>query len=66
MKVHIDPEICAGFRVCIGVCPELFAMHDDGYAKVLCAEVPSEYEELVRTAASQCPSDAISISEGTA
>lgn len=63
MKVHVDPEICAGFRVCIGVSPEVFAMHEDGYAEVLCAEVPPELEDLVRTAASQCPSDAITISE---
>lgn len=63
MKVHVDPEICAGFRVCIGVSPEVFAMHDDGFAKVLCGDVPLELEEMVRTAASQCPSDAISITD---
>ena len=63
MKVRVDPEICAGFRVCIGVSPEVFAMHDDGYAVVLQADVPPDLEDMVRAAASQCPSDAISISE---
>lgn len=65
MKVRIDEEICAGFRVCIGILPELFSMHDDGYAVVLNGEVPSEFEDLVRRAASQCPSNAISISDDT-
>ncbi len=63
MKVHIDKEVCAGFRVCLGILPELFELHDDGYAVALHAEVPPEYEDLVRRAASQCPSNAITISE---
>lgn len=63
MKVRVDPEICAGFRVCIGVCPEVFAITDEGYAEVEVADVPTEHEDLVRTAADQCPSDAIFISE---
>lgn len=62
MKVHIDPEICAGFRVCLGILPELFDLHDDGYAVALVSEVPPQYEDLVLRAASQCPSNAISVS----
>ncbi|MEE4212754.1 MAG: ferredoxin [Parvularcula sp.] len=65
MKVRIDPEVCAGFRVCIGVCPEMFAINDEGYAEVALTDVPPEHQALVRTAADQCPSDAISISEGS-
>lgn len=63
MKVHVDPEICAGFRVCLGVVPELFELHDDGYAYALVEQVPTELEDLVRRAASQCPSNAIIVSE---
>ena len=66
MKVHVDKEICAGFRVCLGILPELFELHDDGYAVVLHEEVPPEWQDLVRRAASQCPSNAISISEDAA
>ena len=61
MKVRVDPEICAGFGICVGVCPEGFELHDDGYATVLVGEVPAELEELVRRAADQCPSRAISL-----
>jgi ferredoxin len=63
MKVVVDPEVCAGFGICVGVCPEAFELHDDGYATVLVAEVPPKLEELVRTAANQCPSRAIVVTE---
>jgi ferredoxin len=63
MKVRVDPEICAGFGVCLGLCPEVFELHDDGYAIVLVGEVPPEFEDMVRKAADQCPSNAISVSE---
>jgi ferredoxin len=63
MKVRVDPEICAGFGVCLGLCPEVFALHDDGYAIVLVGEVPPELEDMVRKAAVQCPSNAISVSD---
>ncbi len=63
MKVHVDAEICAGFGVCLGLCPEVFELHDDGYAIVLVGEVPAEHEEAVRQAVAQCPSRAISVSD---
>jgi ferredoxin len=63
MKVHVDAHICAGFGVCVGLCPEVFELHDDGYAIVLVSEVPPELEDLVRRAATQCPAQAIFISE---
>ena len=63
MKVRVDPEICAGFGICLGISPEVFQLHDDGYAIVMVSEVSPEDEDLMRRAASQCPSQAISISE---
>lgn len=59
MKVRVDTEVCAGFGICVGICPEVFELHSDGYAVVLVDEVPAEFEELVRRAADQCPSRAI-------
>lgn len=61
MKVRVDAEICAGFGVCLGLCPEIFRLHDDGYAVVLIGDVPPELEEAVRQAVNQCPSTAISL-----
>ena len=63
MKVHVDKDICAGFGVCIGLSTEVFELHDDGYAVVQVREVPKELEDVVRTAANQCPARAISIIE---
>jgi ferredoxin len=63
MKVHVNSQICAGFGVCLGLCPEVFKLHDDGYAIVRVSEVPPELEDAVRKAASQCPSGAISLGD---
>lgn len=63
MKVRIDSELCAGFGVCLGLAPEVFELHDDGYAIVLVSDVPPELEDAVREAVSQCPANAISLCE---
>lgn len=63
MKVRVDSELCAGFGVCLGLAPDVFELHDDGYAIVLVSDVPLELEDAVREAVSQCPANAISLSE---
>jgi ferredoxin len=63
MKVRVDAQVCAGFGVCLGLCPEVFELHDDGYSIVLVGEVPPELEDAVRQAFSQCPARAISLSD---
>jgi len=63
MKVHVDGNVCAGFGVCVGLCPEVFELHDDGYATVRVSEVPPELEDAVRAAVNQCPASAISLNE---
>lgn len=63
MKVKVNSEICAGFGICLGIAPDVFELHDDGYAVVLVSEVAPEDEDLMRRAASQCPAQAIFLSE---
>ena len=63
MKVRVDPDVCAGFSVCLSFSPEVFTLHDDGYAVVRVVEVPIELQEAVRSAAKQCPTGAISLSD---
>lgn len=63
MKVHVNSELCAGFGICLGIAPEVFELHDDGYAVVLVSEVQPEDEDTVQRAANQCPAQAIYFSE---
>jgi len=63
MKVHVNSQICAGFGVCLGIAPEVFELHDDGYAIVLVSEVKPEDEDEMRQAVSHCPAQAISLTE---
>ena len=63
MKVHVNSQICAGFGICLGIAPEMFKLHDDGYAIVLVSEVKPEDEDTIRRAASHCPARAIFLSE---
>jgi ferredoxin len=65
MKVHVNPQVCAGFGVCVGLCPEVFELHEHGYAIVRLSEVPPELQDTVRLAVSQCPASAISVSDDT-
>ncbi|RZK00794.1 MAG: ferredoxin [Novosphingobium sp.] len=63
MKVQVNPDICAGFGICTGIAPEVFELHEDGYAVVLVTGVAPEDEDTMRRAENQCPARAISISE---
>jgi len=61
MRVEVDDEVCGGHGVCLGLCPDVFDLHDDGYACVKVDEVPPEHEAAVRKAAAQCPTHAITV-----
>jgi ferredoxin len=63
MKVRVNSEICAGFGICTGIAPDVFELHEDGYAVVLVSEVAPGDEDAMRRAESQCPARAISIFE---
>ena len=63
MRVRIDDERCKGHGMCCGLCPEVFELTDNGYARVLVDDVPADKQDVVRTAESQCPEGAISIEE---
>ena len=63
MKVHVNSEICAGFGICLGIAPDVFELHDDGYAIVLVSDVNPDDEDAMRRAASQCPAQAIFLTD---
>ena len=58
MKVSIDKDACIGCGLCVNDVPELFVMEGDkAVAKV--SDVPSDKEEACKTAANNCPTQAI-------
>lgn len=61
VRVHVDDDRCAGHGVCVTVCPEVFALTDDGYAQALSPDVPDEFSAQVEEAAACCPEHAITV-----
>ena len=61
MKLEVDADTCGGFGQCVTLCPDVFALTDDGYAVVLVPDVPAEFEAVVREAERVCPTHAITV-----
>ncbi|WP_029897584.1 ferredoxin [Desulfohalovibrio reitneri] len=58
MAIVIDEEECVGCESCVELCPDVFAMDDDGEkAVVLAADSDAD---CVEEAIDSCPSEAIS------
>jgi ferredoxin len=63
MKVAIDEDRCRGHGVCLGICPDVFRLTDDGFTEVTAPEVPPGLEGAVREACDSCPEQAITATE---
>jgi len=61
MKASIDRDLCTGCELCVSTCPEVFAMDDDGLAKVIVDEIPADAEETAQEAAANCPVECITV-----
>jgi ferredoxin len=59
MRVWIDQDYCTGSGLCELIEPRVFAIGDDGLARVHAPEVPPECEDEVRDAAESCPGGCI-------
>lgn len=60
-KATVNKDLCIGCGLCTGVCPEVFAMGDDGKSEVIADPVPEEVEASAEDAAAQCPVQAITV-----
>jgi len=60
MKVTVDEDRCRGHGMCLTLCPEVFQMHDDGYAVADASEVPAGLKSGAKEAIDCCPEQAIS------
>jgi len=64
MKVTIDEDLCTGCEECVEAVPEVFEMNEDGeLAKAKVDTVPEDQEDAVRSAAEDCPAEAITIED---
>jgi ferredoxin len=61
MKVTVDPDLCQGHAQCWEICPEVFALDEEGHSVVSVTEVPAELEAKVSRAAGNCPERAITV-----
>lgn len=62
MRVRVDPTRCQGHTLCAMIAPESFELDDvDGHAHAVAEEVPEEYRDQVREAATSCPEQAIEV-----
>ncbi|MBU0493632.1 MAG: ferredoxin [Chloroflexi bacterium] len=60
MKITIDLELCTGCGTCEAVCPEVFELDDEGFARVI-AEADCAEAGCCEEAADSCPEEAITI-----
>lgn len=60
MKAVIDRSGCIGCSLCADLCPEVFAMADDGLAEVI-GEINEANEDSAKEARDSCPVSVISI-----
>ena len=61
MKVAVDADVCQGHARCWQICPEVFALNDEGHSYVLTPDVPAHLVAKVREAANNCPERAITL-----
>ena len=61
MRVRIDYERCTGVAACEQVCPEVFAIRDDGLAEVPELEPHETLWACMERADDACPEEAVVI-----
>lgn len=62
MRVVVDADVCQGHARCWEICPDVFALDEEGHAFVRSAEVPAGLEGDVELAVANCPEQAIGLS----
>jgi ferredoxin len=61
VHAEVDPRRCCGYRLCVDVAPDVFAINAAGKAETLVGDIPAGLEAAARAAAQECPSAAITI-----
>ncbi len=61
MKAHVDKDLCIGCGLCPTVAPDIYDMDEDGKAKVIIDDIPSDKEGEAKEGAESCPVGAIAV-----
>lgn len=60
MVYYVDPDLCIACGACISLAPEVYDWDDDGKAKAIEEDVPTDQEDVAQEALEACPTEAIS------
>jgi ferredoxin len=61
LRAEVDPDRCQGHARCWEICPDVFALDDEGLGHVVTPDVPPALEAKAREAADNCPERAITL-----
>ena len=59
MKVIVKKDNCIGCSACVGRCPEVFQLDDEGLSNVVCENLSNVDAEKLNDAIEGCPTSAI-------
>jgi ferredoxin len=63
LRVIADRTACCGYGVCAEICPEIFAVDDNGTVTLKTEWVPAGLEQKAREGAQACPTSALAVQE---
>lgn len=63
MKAYVDKDTCIGCEACVGICPEVFSMDNDGKSVAIKEDISKSIENSAVEARDSCPVSAIDIKE---
>ncbi|AQU08081.1 ferredoxin [Clostridioides difficile] len=61
MKAFVDKDVCVACGACIGTCPDVFSMSDEGHSVAIEGEIPEDLQDLCKEAEEGCPVSAITV-----
>ena len=61
MRAFVDRDSCIGCEACVGICPEVFSMDDEGISVATDGELAADLVESAEEAMECCPVSAITV-----
>ena len=61
MRAFVDRDSCIGCEACVGICPEVFSMDDEGISVEIDGELAADLVESAEEAMECCPVSAITV-----